>query len=123
MTTEQQGEKEAASTYSMHVCLSALTRRKLLTISQVSAKYLELTKKKLELTRLPRELELPEQKSWDQGTPKSVLEPLLDFWWVHISTSQPRLPGHEGRKAVGAHNVISNELHSTARRDFWCLQT
>jgi hypothetical protein len=48
----------------------------------VSAKYLELTKKKLELTRLPREIELPDERRWEQGTPKSVLEPLLDFWYV-----------------------------------------
>ena len=53
-----------------------------LTSKQVSAKYLELTKKKLELTRLPRELELPDERIWEQGTPKSVLEPLLDFWYV-----------------------------------------
>lgn len=43
-------------------------------------RYLELTKKKLELTRLPRELELPEHRTWEHGTPKDVLEPLLDFW-------------------------------------------
>jgi hypothetical protein len=47
---------------------------------QVSQRYLELTKKKLELTRLPRELELPDTRLWEHGTPKSVLEPLLDFW-------------------------------------------
>jgi hypothetical protein len=34
------------------------------------------------LTRLPRELELPEPRIWEHGTPKSVLEPLLDFWCV-----------------------------------------
>ncbi|KAF1969724.1 alpha/beta-hydrolase [Bimuria novae-zelandiae CBS 107.79] len=45
----------------------------------VSSKYLDLTRKKLELTRLPRELELPKRR-WDLGTPKAVLEPLLDYW-------------------------------------------
>ena len=34
------------------------------------------------MTRLPRELELPNERRWGQGTPKSVLEPLLDFWYV-----------------------------------------
>ncbi|KAL9091300.1 MAG: hypothetical protein Q9165_004934 [Trypethelium subeluteriae] len=46
----------------------------------VSARYLELTRKKLELTRLPRELELPDQRQWDYGTPKAILEPIVDYW-------------------------------------------
>ncbi|KAF2841367.1 alpha/beta-hydrolase [Patellaria atrata CBS 101060] len=46
----------------------------------VSARYLDLTKRKLELTRLPRELLLPEHRKWDYGTPKTTLEPLLDYW-------------------------------------------
>ncbi|PSN74417.1 alpha/beta-hydrolase [Corynespora cassiicola Philippines] len=49
----------------------------------VSSRYLELTNKKLQLTRLPREIELPEHQKWVQGTPKSVLEPLLDYWLEH----------------------------------------
>ncbi|KAH8591047.1 Alpha/Beta hydrolase protein [Bisporella sp. PMI_857] len=46
----------------------------------VSSKYLDLTKKKLELTRLPHELELSEDKQWEYGTPKGVVEPLIDYW-------------------------------------------
>lgn len=46
----------------------------------VSSRYLELTKNKLQLTRLPREPKLPEERRWEQGTPKAVLEPLLDYW-------------------------------------------
>ncbi|TAQ87248.1 hypothetical protein B7494_g4413 [Chlorociboria aeruginascens] len=57
----------------------------------VSSKYLELTKKKLELTRLPHELFREErdeaaddeevtEREWGFGTPKSVIEPLIDFW-------------------------------------------
>ncbi|GME25996.1 S-adenosylmethionine decarboxylase [Neofusicoccum parvum] len=46
----------------------------------VSAKYLELTKRKLGFTRLPHELHIPEGRRWGYGTPKSVLEPLVDFW-------------------------------------------
>ncbi|KAF2497070.1 alpha/beta-hydrolase [Lophium mytilinum] len=49
----------------------------------VSSRYLDLTKRKLELTRLPRELQLPEKRRWDYGTPKAVLEPLIDFWLEH----------------------------------------
>lgn len=46
----------------------------------VSARYLDLTKKKLELTRMPRETPLQKERIWDFGTPKSVLEPLVDYW-------------------------------------------
>lgn len=48
---------------------------------QVSARYLDLTKKKLEVTRLPREVTVSGPQ-WSQGTPKAVLEPLLDYWYV-----------------------------------------
>jgi hypothetical protein len=51
-----------------------------LMLVQVSSKYLELTKRKLELTRLPREIELGEGRRWALGTPKSVLEGVLDYW-------------------------------------------
>lgn len=47
---------------------------------QVSSKYLDLTKKKLELTRLPHEVLLPREREWELGTPKSEIEPLIDFW-------------------------------------------
>ncbi|KAI9829671.1 MAG: hypothetical protein M1819_006042 [Sarea resinae] len=46
----------------------------------VSMKYLELTRKKLELTRLPHETPLPNYQQREYGVPKSVLEPLIDFW-------------------------------------------
>ncbi|KAI4672112.1 uncharacterized protein J4E78_000612 [Alternaria triticimaculans] len=69
----------------------------------VSAKYLELTKKKLELTRLPRELELPDERIWEQGTPKSVLEPLLDFW----------LEGYDWRAAESRFNSTLPQYRTT----------
>lgn len=47
---------------------------------QVSSKYLDLTKKKLELTRLPHEVLLPREREWELGTPKIEIEPLIDFW-------------------------------------------
>lgn len=52
----------------------------------VSARYLGLTRQKLELTRLPRESGIPVRASerWELGTPKSVLEPLLDYWYVDV---------------------------------------
>jgi hypothetical protein len=53
----------------------------------VSSKYLDLTKKKLELTRLPHELLVSTTRKrargngeWDYGTPKREIEPLIDFW-------------------------------------------
>ena len=45
----------------------------------VSQKYIELTKKKLELTRLPREPRNTHQRD-DIGVVKSDLEPLIDHW-------------------------------------------
>jgi hypothetical protein len=47
---------------------------------QVSARYLELTRRKLELARLPHEPKIPPNRHWENGTPKVILEPLLDFW-------------------------------------------
>ncbi|KAF3064151.1 putative epoxide hydrolase [Daldinia childiae] len=49
----------------------------------VSSKYLELTKQKLEVTRLPHEF--PEPKSKDWWEPKSQIEPLIDFWLEQYS--------------------------------------
>jgi pimeloyl-ACP methyl ester carboxylesterase len=45
----------------------------------VSQRYLDLTKKKLELTRLPRDPPTTRQ-NLDVGTSKSQLEPLVDHW-------------------------------------------
>jgi hypothetical protein len=81
-TQDAHGEAEAITPYSMHVRIDLLQSSLdvFTNAPQVSSRYLELTKKKLELTRLPRELELPDDRKWEHGTPKSVLEPLLDFW-------------------------------------------
>ncbi|PMD37453.1 alpha/beta-hydrolase [Hyaloscypha variabilis F] len=51
----------------------------------VSSKYLDLTRKKLELTRLPHELLLPKVREWEYGTPKAEIEPLIDFWLEHYT--------------------------------------
>lgn len=44
----------------------------------VSTKYLDLTKQKLELTRLPHEGSEPKSEDWWE--PKSQVEPLIDYW-------------------------------------------
>ncbi|KAK1974123.1 epoxide hydrolase [Colletotrichum cereale] len=44
----------------------------------VSSKYLDLTRQKLELTRLPHETLGPRSRDWWE--PKSQIEPLIDFW-------------------------------------------
>ncbi|KAI0514390.1 alpha/beta-hydrolase [Xylaria bambusicola] len=44
----------------------------------VSSRYLNLTKQKLEIARLPHELDDPKSTDWWQ--PKSQVEPLIDFW-------------------------------------------
>ncbi|KAI9793424.1 MAG: hypothetical protein M1816_000317 [Peltula sp. TS41687] len=49
----------------------------------VSSRYLELTRKKLELTRLPHGPDIPDDPEWSHGTPKNVLEPNIDFWLEH----------------------------------------
>ncbi|KAF2113852.1 Alpha/Beta hydrolase protein [Lophiotrema nucula] len=65
----------------------------------VSQRYLSLTAQKLSLTRLPREVGLPEERRWEMGTPKAVLEGVLDYWeqkydWrtqeAHFNTSLPQ---------------------------------
>ncbi|PTB69482.1 alpha/beta-hydrolase [Trichoderma citrinoviride] len=43
-----------------------------------STKYLELTRQKLELARLPREI--PDANSTSWWNPKPALEPLIDYW-------------------------------------------
>ncbi|KAI0005165.1 alpha/beta-hydrolase [Xylariaceae sp. FL0662B] len=48
----------------------------------VSSKYLDLTKQKLELTRLPHELSEPKSDWWE---PKPQVEPLIDFWLEQYS--------------------------------------
>ena len=42
---------------------------------------MDLTKQKLELTRLPHELAEPKSTLWWE--PKPQVEPLIDFWYVH----------------------------------------
>ncbi|KAI1776059.1 alpha/beta-hydrolase [Hypoxylon cercidicola] len=49
----------------------------------VSSKYLDLTKQKLEVTRLPHELSEPKSEDWWE--PKSRVEPLIDFWLEQYS--------------------------------------
>ncbi|KAI0379909.1 alpha/beta-hydrolase [Hypomontagnella monticulosa] len=49
----------------------------------VSSKYLDLTKQKLEVTRLPHELSDTKSKDWWE--PKSQIEPLIDFWLEQYS--------------------------------------
>ncbi|KAI5862787.1 alpha/beta-hydrolase [Durotheca rogersii] len=49
----------------------------------VSSKYLDLTRQKLEVTRLPHELADPKSKDWWE--PKSQIEPLIDYWLEQYS--------------------------------------
>ncbi|KAH6686377.1 epoxide hydrolase [Plectosphaerella plurivora] len=48
----------------------------------VSSKYLELTKRKLELTRLPHDVVEP--KAAEMWEPKPQVEPLIDYWLEHF---------------------------------------
>ncbi|RYP24546.1 hypothetical protein DL765_000566 [Monosporascus sp. GIB2] len=49
----------------------------------VSSRYLDLTKQKLEITRLPHEFSEPRSDFWWE--PKSQIEPLIDFWLEQYS--------------------------------------
>lgn len=46
----------------------------------MSSKYLDLTRRKLEITRLPHEKADPKSNDWWE--PKPQVEPLIDFWSV-----------------------------------------
>ncbi|PHH82997.1 hypothetical protein CDD82_4012 [Ophiocordyceps australis] len=49
----------------------------------VSSKYLDLTRRKLELTRLPHRAPEPRTDQWWE--PRATVEPLLDFWLERFS--------------------------------------
>lgn len=67
----------------------------------VSSRYLDLTKQKLELTRLPKENEtLTQGEQWALGTPKSVLEPLLDHWYDLIPSPSVTIPINDAVKLM-----------------------
>ena len=75
-------EKKSYPTKSTYVFKCNGSHHQLLTscLRQVSSKYLELTRQKLELTRLPHENSDPQSKHWWE--PKPIVEPLIDFWYV-----------------------------------------
>ncbi|POR36017.1 Epoxide hydrolase [Tolypocladium paradoxum] len=49
----------------------------------VSSKYLDLTRQKLELTRLPHDIPEPRSNEWWE--PKPTVEPLIDYWLEQFS--------------------------------------
>ncbi|RPA86995.1 alpha/beta-hydrolase [Ascobolus immersus RN42] len=51
----------------------------------VPTKYLELTTQKFDLARLPADFELPEGQEWSEGTPKNIIEDLIDHWQENYS--------------------------------------
>lgn len=51
----------------------------------VPTKILELTTQKFDLARLPHDFEQGEGKDWDDGTPKKVVEDLIDYWQDNYS--------------------------------------
>ncbi|KAF2626283.1 alpha/beta-hydrolase [Macroventuria anomochaeta] len=105
----------------------------------VSSRYLDLTKQKLGLTRLPKEIEtLSQEEQWTLGAPKSVLEPLLDHWletydWrgsesafnttlPQFRTLIPLPPGRDGndKKPIRTHFVHARSPHHTAIPLLYC---
>lgn len=49
--------------------------------TQIPTKHLDLTRQKLELTRLPREGSAPVPGAWQ---PKPLIESLIDYWYIYI---------------------------------------
>lgn len=78
VSTESARRKETRK----KLCNRSFAGRAIANQPQVSSKYLELTKRKFEICRLPHDLELQKGGEWDLGTPKSVVEPLIDYWYV-----------------------------------------
>lgn len=80
--------------YNLHVslwpCQNPRPRCSPLIVNQSSQLWLDRTKSKLELVRLPKDPPLVGERgtergdgvgpSWDAGVPKAELELLLDFW-------------------------------------------
>ncbi|KAI1452932.1 alpha/beta-hydrolase [Annulohypoxylon moriforme] len=75
-----------------------------------SSKYLDLTKQKLETTRLPHELSEPKSKDWWE--PKSHVEPLIDFWLEQYSwRTQEDLLNTELPQFRTEFSIPSSEAH------------
>ncbi|KAI9832088.1 MAG: hypothetical protein M1826_002417 [Phylliscum demangeonii] len=51
----------------------------------VSSRYLDLTQKKLALTRMPHGPDMIEDPTWLEGIPRGVLEPTVDYWLEHYN--------------------------------------
>ncbi|PUU80163.1 hypothetical protein B9Z19DRAFT_950657, partial [Tuber borchii] len=50
----------------------------------VASKYLDLTTQKFDIARLPNDFGQPEGEEWADGTPKRVVEELIDHWQEHF---------------------------------------
>ncbi|KAI0885287.1 alpha/beta-hydrolase [Annulohypoxylon maeteangense] len=76
-----------------------------------SSKYLDLTKQKLETTRLPHEFSEPKSKDWWE--PKSHVEPLIDFWLEQYSwRTQEDLLNTELPQFRTVFSIPSSESHT-----------
>ncbi|KAI1853798.1 hypothetical protein JX266_001782 [Neoarthrinium moseri] len=91
----------------------------------VSSRYLDLTKQKLEITRLPHELSEPKSEDWWE--PKQQVEPLIDFWledysWrtqeEELNTSLPQFrtgfTNPQSEAPIRAHFIHIPSSHSNA---------
>lgn len=78
----------------------------------VSQKYLELTKKKLELTRLPREPQTRQPGRWNLGLSKTELEPLVDHWMEEYSWREQEVCPRSLMATAVWHNIASFRRYS-----------
>ncbi|KAI9802371.1 MAG: hypothetical protein M1833_001877 [Piccolia ochrophora] len=99
----------------------------------VSSRYLDLTRKKLELTRLPREILLPTGRAWAYGSPKAEFEPLFNQWldhydWRarenHLNATFPQfrtlLPSDHDPPSLRIHFVHKRSTSKTALPLLYC---
>ncbi|KAH7338940.1 Alpha/Beta hydrolase protein [Rhizoctonia solani] len=75
---------------------------------------LDQLRKKLELTRLPDELELPAGQEWEWGIPLTILKPVVDYWrtqydWraieAHINQTLPQFTAYVDSAKHGQQEV------------------
>ncbi|KAI9765312.1 MAG: hypothetical protein M1840_007511 [Geoglossum simile] len=74
---QRQQQSEDVLPYKIQV---STVSEKCISHSMISQKYLDLTRRKLELTRLPHEVLVPKERAWEYGTPKREVEGLVDYW-------------------------------------------
>jgi hypothetical protein len=88
---------------------------------------------KLELTRLPDELDLPASQEWDWGIPVAVLKPVIEYWRTHydwraveenINRTLPQFTTHVDSLDHGPQEIhFVHKRSNTQPQHHWFLST